>query len=786
MSKDLSLKSRPGSPAVDQRREADFVERVGRELTSAADLLARFGRKALTAQPESSAHKRSWDVDGLAAVIAKSAGKFVGAERVDPEADFFELGGTSVHAVELLANLSRELGVQLTLDDLFADARPRRLAERWLGGASKVGALIAAAAAAPAVIAGTQSRAAPVPEAPKPLALRLPEHPAHAEETLQAIQADLELANALPWVGPTTLETPRRILLTGATGFLGSHMLLDLLRRSDAHVVCLVRASDEQAARERLKEALTSRELPWSDELERRISVLVGDIQAERLGLSEERWQELASSVDCIVNVAAAVDFMRGYRSLRSANVLGPLTLATLATTGTIKSLHQVSTISIFDELGIRSIAEDDPPAHVNRLFAGYETTKWAAEAILRRARDRGLSVSMYRPGGIVGHTVTGVYNPHDLSSGFVAAWQALRALPEFRHMHAAPVDWVSRIICEMVLDPESWGFNYHLTGEPLTLRRVMRDMSVGGMNVRVVGFEKWCQQFLERMERDPIPNLDFMVRAMQSSGTLHLMKATLNAPAAKAERTEAFIRRRKLPSGKYDPSSAFAATERLERDGRARLPNRNDPPYLQFRETMHGRLVPLASGDAGECTTALKLSVASFYQMLRERRVDLNGEVRCALLHPEPLVVESGNCFFRPDDGIPEQHGLEHPIMHYTFVALAADGQRYQFEGKKYTRPGREQWREGRTLHVTVGRVGAAAMFRGELLVPSDSFMPEQVDGIEVSAAAPAQERGLAKLIWLAWFNAQFARGFSEPLLRSLVQLFDTGRGIAFEGTEP
>lgn len=86
---------------------------------------------------------------------------------------------------------------------------------------------------------------------------------------------------------------PRRILLTGATGFLGSHMLLDLLRHSDAHVHCLVRAADEEAAVARLGEALKSYELPWSSEVRRRVTVLPGDIRRPHLGLSDELWTTL-------------------------------------------------------------------------------------------------------------------------------------------------------------------------------------------------------------------------------------------------------------------------------------------------------------------------------------------------------------------------------------------------------------------------------------------------------------------------------------------------------------
>jgi hypothetical protein len=123
---------------------------------------------------------------------------------------------------------------------------------------------------------------------------------------------------------------------------------------------------------------------------------------------------------------------------------------------------------------------------------------------------------------------------------------------------------------------------------------------------------------------------------------------------------------------------------------------------------------------------------------------------------------------------------------MRYSFIARAVDGQRYQFEGKKLARPGRDQWHQGRTLYVSVGRVGAAPSFTGTLVVPPDSYVREQIDGITVSASATAQERTLAKFIWLAWFNAQFGLAFSEPILRSLVQLVDAARGTAFHKEAP
>ncbi|MGO4757053.1 phosphopantetheine-binding protein, partial [Streptomyces sp. 2MCAF27] len=155
------------------------------------------------------------DVDQLAEAIAATAARYLPDARMGPDTDFFDAGGTSVEAVELVAAVARESGVELALDDVFADARPRRLAERWLSATG---------------IRTAHTPPTPVPTTPAPTARALPVNT--ADEDLDLVLADLARADALPWTGPPEPAQPRRILLTGATGFLGGHMLLDLLRYS--------------------------------------------------------------------------------------------------------------------------------------------------------------------------------------------------------------------------------------------------------------------------------------------------------------------------------------------------------------------------------------------------------------------------------------------------------------------------------------------------------------------------------------------------------------------------
>ncbi|MFE3406861.1 thioester reductase domain-containing protein [Streptomyces mirabilis] len=755
------------------------------------------------------------DVAALAAAIAAVAGRHLPEGRLSPDVDFFDAGGTSVGAVELVAALEDELGMEIALDDVFADARPTSLAHRRLLTAGATAALSAPAASktpTPAVMwapdtagtarsegtsasgtvgspppsstAGTRPAPAPgilpvpVPRTAPAVAVTSASSPTARPEDLDQILADLALADRLPWTGDPEPLPPRRILLTGATGFLGSHMLLDLLRHSDAHVYCLVRAADEEAALGRLGEALKRYELPWSSEVRRRVTVLPGDIRRPHLGLSDELWTTLTHELDSVVGVAAAVDFLRGYQSLRQSNVVGSLTLAELAATGRPKPLHHISSIAVFNEVGITAMGEDDPLAHVDRLVAGYDQTKWAAEVALRRARDHGLIVTALRPGGIGGHTRTGAYNPQDLSSGLLSAFGRFRTVPAFSHLNAAPVDWVSRVAVGVVCEPDAWGYDYNLTGVPNTLDDVVRDMALGGMHVRVQDWDEWRTHALARLEAEPVPELSFLTRVLQSPTALRLCEATLKGPAATAERTAALVEALGLrPAARYDAQAQLRTFERLAQDGLARLPHKDDQPYLWFSETTEGGVGPVGASAETPCSMRLTLSLASMYQLVKERRVDVTGELTCAAVHPEPLVVEHGDVWIRPEEGIPQRHGTRHRLLSYRLVLRDADGGRWWLEGHKYARARRDVWRQTRALTVEIGREGAPAALAGELVVPAESYLRDQVDGIKVDPRLTSQEKRAAKLTWLAWFGLEMGRGLLGPFARAAADLLDLRR---------
>lgn len=184
------------------------------------------------------------------------------------------------------------------------------------------------------------------------------------------------------------------------------------------------------------------------------------------------------------------------------------------------------------------------------------------------------------------------------------------------------------------------------------------------------------------------------------------------------------------------------------------------------------------AETTAGPCTLSMTLSIASMYQLVQERRIDVRGEVDCPLLHAEPLTIDHGEILVRPDEGVPRVHGPHHPLLRYRLHLRDRDGQVWWLDGEKTASGRRDVWRQARTLAVEIGREGeSSARVSGVVVVPGESYVRQQIDGIRVNPDLSTQEQRVAKLLWLAWFGSQVGRGLLEPMMRVGADLLDLRR---------
>ncbi|WP_437900924.1 myxochelin non-ribosomal peptide synthetase MxcG [Sorangium sp. So ce124] len=342
----------------------------------------------------------------------------LGVSGLSAHDDFFERGGQSLQTIQVANRLSVDLGREIPVAMVFRHPTVAALAR----------ALDEAQGAAAAQTSGGPPG---------------------------AMLADAELPEdvvprSLAWSGGR--GRPRQVVLTGASGFVGAHLLHELLTQTDATVVCLVRAESEARAAERIRQALSKQRLPV-DGIDARVLAVPADLTQPRLGLSAARFGQLAAECDAIYHNAAVVSLVRDYRSLRAANVIGTREALRLAAAARPKPLHHVSTLAVAPGIAASAeVAEAFVPPHPG-LRDGYQQSKWAAERLVQQAGERGLPVAVYRLGRVVGAPGTGVVNEQDLVFRLLRAGIPAGVLPDLDVREVwTPVDYVARAIVRLSL----------------------------------------------------------------------------------------------------------------------------------------------------------------------------------------------------------------------------------------------------------------------------------------------------------------------------------------------
>ncbi|MEF7613132.1 thioester reductase domain-containing protein [Aquincola sp. MAHUQ-54] len=314
----------------------------------------------------------------------------------------------------------------------------------------------------------------------------------------------------LPWPGTQGPgQPPRDVLLTGATGFIGSYLLHELLLQTDARIHCLLRLPEGMQpadAAARLRTALEAIGR-WEPAHAKRLAVIAGDLSQPRLGLGETEWQALAQRIDTIWHNGAHVHHLMPYEQLRAANIGGTLALMQLASIGRPKRLHHVSSLSVLPPLaqagGRRFLETDALPAQPVPA-GGYNRSKWVAEQLVRQAMARGLAATIYRPGPISGDSATGAFNRNDflirLMQGYLRSGIAPQGeLP----LDLLPVDWLARAMVHAGAQPAARGATLHLLHpQPVSSQVLFDACAAAGHAVRRVPYADWYRE-LQRVARE-------------------------------------------------------------------------------------------------------------------------------------------------------------------------------------------------------------------------------------------------------------------------------------------
>ncbi|MEV7026805.1 amino acid adenylation domain-containing protein, partial [Kitasatospora sp. NPDC093558] len=404
----------------------------------------------------------------LEAEIAETFCSLLGLAQVGATADFFELGGNSLLVARLTAQLSRQHDVTLPVEQIFRVPTVAGIAQ--------------------AIEEDRRQRDNVDSEVL--YAQQLEE--LHAEIRLPEEIAPGDLPHA-EWFAP------RHVLVTGATGYLGAFLAVELIQRTEATVHCLIRAENEDAAWERMEQTLRTYSA-WDESYRARMRMVVGDLAKPRLGLDQQEFEAYADLLDVIYHSGAVVNFTYPYEAARPANVEGTKEVLRLATTTTLKSVHFVSSVDVFMGTGAeRPFTEEDLDGRPIRIPTGYPRSKWLAERIVYLARDRGIPVTVQRPWMITGHTQTGASHHTDYLYVYLRGFLDLGVLPLYNDViNAVPVDFTAQAIVYTSLREENFGKNFNITNPaPTTMSQCYQWLRSFGYDLNVVDEEDARQRAL-------------------------------------------------------------------------------------------------------------------------------------------------------------------------------------------------------------------------------------------------------------------------------------------------
>ncbi len=311
-------------------------------------------------------------------------------EKVGVEDDFFAYGGDSLAAIEYVAKAHGK-GIEMSLQNVFDYPTVRTLCN-FLKGEKK-------------------------------------EKVRYKESDFDKYK-DLFHKNVVEEDAIFEKQSLGNVLLTGATGFLGAHVLNELMQKENGKIYCLIRSDQADDRRGRLKEIL---QYYFGDryvsEINKRIIPIIGDIEKE--GLSDE----MPSDVQTVIHTAASVKHYGSYSYFHRVNTEGTSHVIEYAKKMRAKLIH-ISTLSVSGN----SMADDFTVYHSDEekffcetsFYIGqpldnvYIRSKFEAERKVYDAMLEGLNAKVIRVGNLTNRASDYKFQPNYTSNAFLTRVKAI------------------------------------------------------------------------------------------------------------------------------------------------------------------------------------------------------------------------------------------------------------------------------------------------------------------------------------------------------------------------
>ena len=352
-----------------------------------------------------------------------------------------------------------------------------------------------------------------------------------AEKQMMISDSKLIFEPAVPAPLP---EVPvlNHVLLTGGTGFIGPFLMKSLLEQTLAKIYVLVRASDEEQGRQRLRAAMESMgpcEAGLMQMFEARIIPICGDLAQKSLGLNDEVWNFLANEVDTVFHNGATVNYLFNYDRMREANVIGTNEVLRLAFEGRPKEFNYVSTTFVFGWAVKKVLWETSHNEDMELLDFGYSQTKWVAEQVVADARSKGLSARIFRP-ALVSPSITGGGNNFDIAVRLVAFMVNHGiGVDALNQVSFVPADIVANNIVAISMTPGTANKTYHVTRDDYANMLDITGLITRstGRQFEVFSLPDFVPELIRRCRKEDLlfPLLDFLVGSVDNISAMEFKR---------------------------------------------------------------------------------------------------------------------------------------------------------------------------------------------------------------------------------------------------------------------
>jgi thioester reductase-like protein len=297
------------------------------------------------------------------------------------------------------------------------------------------------------------------------------------------------------------------VVLTGATGSLGAHILDQLTRRPEVkRVICLSRAKSHSDSTSRIQDSLSQRLRTLTPESQGKITSYSADVNKPQLGLTSEEYEDIRKSATSIIHNAWPVNFVLSIDSFED-HIGGAVNLLNLSLTS-----DHASTFYFSSSVGTRQgrpdpvVAEDFSDSPITAGGMGYGQSKWVVEKLCEKAAEiKGAKVGVLRIGQLVGDTENGVWNETEAWPLLFRAAITTGCLPELEERPTwLPVDEAGRAIAEIVLSKnQQEKAVYHvLSNKESKWADILKGLELGGVKFDRVDRMEWLER-LAKSESD-------------------------------------------------------------------------------------------------------------------------------------------------------------------------------------------------------------------------------------------------------------------------------------------